>query len=300
MSEQVLVQIQTKMKMLDDVFHNMIIALERLERYLEIHRKGDEAAQFSTTGIHTPRDRHDDQQNPPTLELVLGEVQLQCSSLFFQTKFDDEKMFAQTMKYFMTDLLEWYGGRGKDVPYDEVEMYVLPILVSLSRQIDSVLDIMKVCDDYVAKVRRIDDFSDQEKEKSVEEGFLAFIRAQHLVGEEMQKFEVSGEEVVFSVHKRGTVEDGYNRLIDAMINLYSTTTPAKKVRTTFAAYVEGLPEFTDEAIDAAFAAKIPNQETSEPQQEPSEDSQGDLDQEAPEPVGTPEAADPQESQKQHE
>ena len=42
--------ITVRMKLLDNVFHNMIIALERLESFLEYHRKGDAAAEFAATG----------------------------------------------------------------------------------------------------------------------------------------------------------------------------------------------------------------------------------------------------------
>lgn len=266
MAEQIQERINVRMKSLDDVFHRMIIALERLETFLEIHRRGGEAAGVELTGMHGSRDLHDDQKNPPSIESVLGEVQLQCSSLFFQTKLDDEKLFEQTMKYFMSDLLAWYGGRSKDMPYDEVEMYVLPIIVSLSRQIGSVIEIMKVCDDYVAKVRRIEDFSDEEKEKAVQEGFSAFLTAQHQTGEQMQEFIASGAEVKLSAHKRGTALDGYNRLMDAMIKLYDTNTPAKKVRNTFSTYVDGLPEFADETLEKAMATKGQTQESEENQE----------------------------------
>lgn len=263
--EQGRINKQKQLKDIDDVFHNVIIALERLENFLEIHRSGESAAKLATTGIHSARDRHDDQNIRPNLELVLSEVQVQCSTLFFQTKFDDDEFFKQTMKYFMTDLLEWYGGRckelvGKEIPYDEVERYVLPILVSLSRQIDSVVEIMKVCDEYVVKLRRIEDFSDEEKRKAVEEGFAAFLKARHLVGEETQAFLASGAEVELSVHRRGSASAGYERLIDAMLSIYDTTTPAKKVRDTFTAYVEGLPEFPDDMLDNIFNAKKKNQE----------------------------------------
>ena len=243
-------------KLLDDVFHNMIIALERLESFLEFHRNNErKSVNLKATAMFSTRDLHDDQQNPPTIESVLGEVQLQCSALFFQTKLDDEKLFKQTMKYFMTDLLEWYGGRGEEIPYDEVEMYVLPILVALSRQIDSVTDIMRVCDDYVGKVRRIEDFSDEEKENAIKDGFIAFLKARHLVGEQLLDFAKSDKEVLFSVHQRGNAIDGYNRLMAAMLDLYNTTTPAKKVRAIFNAYVQGLPEFDDAAIENAIASK---------------------------------------------
>jgi len=59
-----------------------------------------------------------------------------------------------------------------------------------------------------------------------------------------------------------------------MTNLYPTTTPAKKVRATFTSYVESLPEFTDEALDAAIATKGQNveAETDQEQSKSDEDS----------------------------
>lgn len=251
-----------KMKFLDDVFHYMIIALERLETFLEFHRKGDDATKFVATGMFSPRDLHDDQENPPTIESVLREVQLQCSALFFQTQFDNDKLFKQAMKYFMTDLLEWYGGRGKEIPYDEVERFVLPIAVSLSRQVDSVDDIMQVCDDYVIKLLRIEDFSDEQKEQAIRDGFVAFLKARLRVGEQLQEFASTGEEAVFSAHRRGSAVGGYTRLMDAMLRLYDTATPAKMIRSTFNAYVEGLPDFTDEMIEKTFSSQGPSQENS--------------------------------------
>ena len=254
-------------KLLDDVFHNMIISLERLEMFLECQRRGDNAIKLGTTGMHSSRDLHDDQKNPPNLMSMLGEVQVQCTALFFQTKLDDEKLFAQTMKYFMTDLLEWYAGRSKDIPYDQVDMYILPIMVSLSRQIKGVPEIRQVCDEYVTKLPSMDEFTEEQKEKAVSEGFEAFIRAQHIVGEQLQEFVESGKEAVFSVHQRGAAVDGYKRLMDAMISLYDTTLPAKKVRTTFTAYVEGLPEFTDEDLETAIASKKQDQASGAPQKD---------------------------------
>lgn len=253
--QQIAIRLGVRKKLIDDVFHNMIIALERLEMFLECQRRGGITAELQATGMKSSRDLHDDQKNPPTLESMLGELQVQCTALFFQTKLDDEELFAKTMKYFMTDLLEWYGGRNEEIPYDQVEMYVLPIIVSLSRQISGVLEIKQVCNDYVAKLRSMDEFSEAEKEKAVSEGFEAFIKSQHIVGERLQEFSESGKEVVFSVHQRGSASDGYKRIMDAMLKLYDTATPAKKVRATFTAYVEGLPLFTDEELDAAIAAK---------------------------------------------
>ena len=252
--------ITVRMKLLDNVFHNMIIALERLESFLEYHRKGDAAAEFAATGMHTPRDLHDDHENPPSIESVLGEVQLQCSALFFQTQFDDVELFNRTMKYFMTDLLEWYGGRGREIPYDEVEKFVVPIVVSLSRQVKKTADIMDTVDVYVTKLRRIEDFSDEEKEQAIRDGFTSYLKGRDRVEQQMKEFEASGKKVIFSVHRRGTATDGYMRLMDAMFKLYNTTLPAKKIRATFTAYVEGLPDITDEMIEEAFASKGQDQD----------------------------------------
>lgn len=278
MAEQVKTKIQVKMKLLDDVFHRVIIALERLETFLEIHRNGEDAAKFATTGMHGERDLHDDQKNPPTLESMLGEVQLQCSALFFQTGFDDEKLFVQTMKYFMPDLLEWYGGRckwvaGREIPYDKVEACVLPVIVSLSRQVESVTEIMQVFGDYVTKLKSIGDLSPDEKAEAVKKGFETFLVARNLLGEQLQEFVASGEKVELSVHRRGTALDGYKRLIDAMLKLYDTTTPAKRVRDMFNAYVEGLPEFTDD--DLKLMASVGNgQDTQSRGQEDKGQNQG--------------------------
>ena len=246
--------------MLDDVFHNVIIALERLEIFLEIARKGKDATQFAITGIHSSRDFHDDQAKPPTHESMLAEVQLLCAALFFQTKFDDEELFKQTMNYFMIDLLEWYAGRSKEISFDEVECCVLPILVALSRQTDTVAEVIQVFTEYVAKLPSMWEFSDVEIMKASRD-FIACIKDVRVVEEPYIEFAASG----FTSHQRGTIIDGYNRLIQAMLQLYDTTIPVKKVRATFTAFVEGLPEITDEALDAAMAAKVLKQGTEDVQ-----------------------------------
>ena len=237
-----------RLKCIDDVFHRVIIALERLETFLEFCRKGKDAAKFIITGMNGPRDLHDDLQCPPTRESLLGEIQLQCAALFFQVEFDDEGMFKHVMNYFMSDLLEWYGGRSKSIPYDEVEKCVLPILVALNRQADSVSEIMQVYREYVSNSILTNDIDINLKNEHVS-GFVlgGFIRPQEFVESE------AGAK--FSEHRRGSANNGYRRLMAAMLKLYDTTAPAKRVRDTFTAYVKGLPEFTDEVIDQAIARR---------------------------------------------
>ena len=255
------------MKGLDDVFHRTIIALERLETFLEIEKNGAAPKAFVQTAAKTNRDMHDDQQMPPERETLLAEVQLQCSALYFQTMFDDKQLFNKTMQYFLNDLLEWYGGRDEATEFNEVEMYSLPIFVSLSRQINSVTDIMATVEKYVVKLRKMSDYSEEEKEKAVMDGFTAFMRAEHRVHEEMHEFEESGAEVQLTAHRRGTALDGYKRLLVAMIRLYDETTPAKVLYKTVATYLPELaaqcPDINEERIDELMAHKNDTADVSE-------------------------------------
>ena len=256
MSKLVQRPIQVQLQGLDNVFHMMIIALERLEAFLMIRRSGGGVSQLPTTAVKTDRDLHDDKKNPPTLSGVMKEVLLQCSALFFQTEFDDEELFTKSMKFFFVDLLEWYGGRGSDIPYDEVDRYILPICVALSRQVDSVAGIMQVCEMYVANMSRIEDLDDERKEKSVREGIESLIRGMEAVNHKKEMLLESGEEVKLTTHKRGSAVEGFNRLMKAMISFYDTSTPAKKVRNMFTSYVEGLPEFSDDEIEKEISSKL--------------------------------------------
>ncbi len=256
MSKLVQRPIQVQIQGLDNVFHMMIIALERLEASLMIRRSGGGVSKLPTTAIKTDRDLHDDKKNPPTLSGVMKEVLLQCSALFFQTEFDDDELFTKTMKFFFADLLEWYGGRGGDVHYDEVDKFVLPICVALSRQVDSVSEIMEVCEMYVGNMSRIEDLDDEGREKAVREGLESLIRGMEAVNHSKEMLLESGEEVKLTTHKRGSAVEGFIRLMKAMISFYDTSTPAKKVRNMFTSYVEGLPEFSDDEIEKEISSKL--------------------------------------------
>lgn len=251
--------IQVRMKGLDDVFHRTIIALERLEMFLEIEKNQEAKDIIEQTAIKTDRDQHDDEKNPPNRELLFGEVQLQCSALYFQTKFDDKEMFEKTVRYFLNDLLEWYGGRGEQVEPNEVENFFLPIVVSISRQITSVADIMEAVEKYVGKIKGLEDYSDEEKELAVIEGFKAFVLADHNTKEANKAFEESGEDVVLTSHKRGDSIDGYKRLYLTFCNVYEDAIPVKLLVLTISNYLpelaEQCPEISNEAIDTFFEEK---------------------------------------------
>lgn len=257
MAKQTQTNIQVRKKGLDDVFHRTIIALERLELFLMMAKNEGEQPAVNQTAIKTSRDLHDDKKNPPSRDSFFGEVQLQASSLFFQTEFDDKEVFAKAVEYFLNDLLEWYGGRAQDIPYDEVEKFFIPIMVSLNRQATSVVDIMQAVATYVGEIKGIESLSLQEKEKAVMDGFKAFMLADHKTKEENQAFEASGEEVVFTIHKRGEAIDGYKRLYLAFMELYNDPNPAKLLVTAVTNYLPEIaqtcPDITQEAINAKFS-----------------------------------------------
>jgi len=259
MGAQKQIAIQIRMKGLDDVFHRTIVALERLEMFLEIEKNQTVVNSIEQTAIKTERDQHDDEKNPPNRELLLGEIQLQCSALYFQTQFDDKEMFEKTVKYFLNDLLEWYGGRGEQIEANEVENFFLPIAVSLSRQITSVADIMEAVEKYVSKIKGLEAYSDDEKESAVIEGFKAFVLADHKTKEENKAFQESGEEVILTIHKRGEAIDGYKRLYLTFCNNFDEAIPAKLLVLTVKNYLpelsEQCPEITEEVIDTYFEDK---------------------------------------------
>lgn len=259
MGIQAQTNLQIRKKGLDDVFHRTIIALERLELFLMMAKKENAPETINQTAINSSRDLHNDEKNPPSRDSFFGEVQLQASALFFQTEFDDKEVFSKAVEYFLNDLLEWYGGRNQDVPFDEVEKFFIPIMVSLNRQAASVVDIMQSVSSYVGELKGIESLSLEEKEKAVMDGFKAFILADHKTKEENQAFEASGKEATFTSHKRGIALDGYKRLYLAFMELYDNPNPAKLLVTVANNYLptmaQSCPDISLEAIDTKFSCK---------------------------------------------
>ncbi len=222
MSEQLQQKVQMRMRMFDDVFHATIIALERLEHFLLLENV---SALPKITAIHTERDLHDDAKRIPTVKLLYGEVQLQCSALFFQTKFEDEKLFFKTVRYFLIDLLQWYGGRSDTIPFDDVDKFFIPIASALDRQVQDVTQIMQTVRKYVGDIENdISHFSEDEKEKAVLEGFEAFLKAQDAVSESYKQIDEKVE-FTFTGHERGSVNDGLTRLYRAYLDSYNEKLP---------------------------------------------------------------------------
>lgn len=259
MSKQVQEQFQIRLKMVDDVFHNTIIALERLEIFLE--KKRNAKNKIEITAINTERDLHDDEANPPTEEGFHLELQTQCLALFFQTKFDNDKeTFERVVKYFLTDLLTWYGGRSSSIRYDEVEKYFIPIVSSLNRQVSNAKQISEIIKDYVIDIDSdIQNLSDDDREKAVLEGFTAFTRASEVTRKSNEGFlkkifkgETKSE---FTQHTRGDEGKGYERLLRAFLNLYNEKTPALILRKIVKQHLPDLDSVFEEVMLEEFYSK---------------------------------------------
>jgi hypothetical protein len=255
--KQVQVQLQVRMKMMDDVFHRTIIALERLELFLEAEKSNSES--LKSTALRTDRDLHDDYLRPPTKGYFYGEVQLQCTALFYQTAFDDKEIFEKVVKYFLRDLFEWYGGRTETIQPNDIEKFFIPIAVVISRQIENVLDVSKTVKDYVCNIETIDNFTDEEKQKAIKAGFEAWIKASDIVKNDMQNFIEKGEVAELSVHKRGTIEEGIMRIYKSFEVLFAEKAPSlllnKIVVKYFPEISEKLIDYTEETINDFFNNK---------------------------------------------
>lgn len=247
MKEQIQEQIQVRYKMLDDVFHIAIIALERLERFLEIEENSKQA--LFTTAMLSDRDLHDDKKNPPTRKSIYGEMQLQCSTLYFQTQFNDKEAFERAQKYFLNDLLEWYAGRAGKRPND-VERFFVPFVGALSREITSVLQVSELVKKYVCDIDlTMTGYSDEQKEKAITEGYTAWVMAQHAFGSRMKAFNESGQELKLTEHKRGEALVGYRHLRTAFETIYDDKTPLALLDKLVAIYLPDLLK-ESEAEDA--------------------------------------------------
>lgn len=253
-------QIQTKLRFFDNAFHRVIICLERLELFLEVERLGGNKPNLKQTAMNTDRDLHDDVENTPSRERHLSELELQCMTLNVQSKsLIGEEEHDATIKYFYKDLLEWYGGRSEQMPYNEVESAIIPIMLVLNHQSNN-KDFASVYEKYVAKTITIDDLSDDEKRQAVTEGMIAYIKGMDRVHDDIHRFlEQGDEEIKLTGHRRGEAVNGYKRIVDALTSLFDEVVPAKVFVHTISNYLPEVasqcPTITEDAIDALVESK---------------------------------------------
>lgn len=246
-----------RMRRLDDVFHRLIISLERLEIFLEgIRLEGKANDALSITAINSTRDLHDDSTNPPSRDSFFGEVQLQCSALFFQTDLKDKEEFDSFVKHFLFDLLEWYGGRNETIPYNGVDAFILPIIVSLSQQVKGVNEILEVTNKYVAQIPDMSSFTDEEKADAISNAMYELIKIVDRHHHQEHENNNEDEDFVFTQHRRGDAVDGYKRLIMAMLSLYDEAMPAIVIYRTVGNFLPQIAETVSTISESSITAYI--------------------------------------------
>ncbi len=245
--------IQKTLQMEDDAFHRNIVALERLEAFLNHVNKRQ--VKLLQTAIGTDRDHHPDDMDS-TEEMCYLELQLACKGLYMCASYPDAEVFNIAVEAFMKDLLEWYGGRSLLDYYDSVEAVVIPMMAALShtsKEIDSLFET------YVYIASELSQATVEEKYDAMKTGVNAWLKAQHILEHEVKSQNVSMEDELITSHHRGTAIDGYKRIIAALTNLFEDSAPlkifVKMVKQYLPQIANQLPSITEEAIDQMYEQK---------------------------------------------
>ena len=233
----------------DNIFHNVIIALERLERFLN---KGE--SELLVTAIGTSRDLHDDETRVSTERVYFEELALQCGSLRFAASYDDKATFKVAVEAFVSDLLEWYAGRQFLEYYDEVDACVIPIIVALTngKNIDDIFE------KYVYSFPKIEE-TEEEKYHKVKHGMEDWIMARHIMQERQTESFLLDSDGLITNHSRGKAIDGYKRIIAALTTQFETGAAVKMVYKIIKEYLPNITQMmlniNEESIDELYANK---------------------------------------------
>ena len=228
---QITEQIQKSLQRMDNIYHFVLLGLERLELYLECKRLNGVKPSLVSTAIHSQRDNYDYSDG------ILNEVVLYQDLNMYLTSFgvatnrlqkeDFERYHNDTIGFFLNDILQWYGGRNQQIPYNDVEAVIVPILLLLSHKCDN-SNIEKAFETYVASPWKDVVFSDEELKEGVFNAFKHYLVAVEKINtEQLSDVEYIDGEFSFTSHQRGDAVDGYKRLFEALIYLFDDVIPAK-------------------------------------------------------------------------
>lgn len=215
-------QIQQQLKLTDDVFHRLIVALERYEAYIEKQRTGEEKNSLVQTAMHSSRDEHD-YTLTPTGEVLYRELRLQCVSLNVETVYDDDEISKISNQLFLEDLLEWYGGREDSIPYNEIDAFAYPIICSVCQLAKSPEEVKTITENYIRVLPQIEKTGEE-----IMNGLAAWIKGADRVQHSMEKNKEEDDDIITS-HRRGNAIDGYYRLFASFIYLFDDVAPAKNL-----------------------------------------------------------------------
>jgi len=213
------IKLQVRLKMYDDIFNNVIIALERLEHF-KLSQKSNEI-EIKQTASGGDRDYHNNEQINTNKDYYL-ELELQCLALF-RSVADAKKNtedYSQLIKFFFNDLFSWYGGRHTAIEIDDVDKYFLVLATILNERAENATQVREVIKEYVIEVQDLSEKSDHAKVQAIESGMKALILGHHESQKRMTDIEEEGlqesDNEILTHHIRGDVLQGVKRLFLAM------------------------------------------------------------------------------------
>lgn len=255
------IQIQEQLKLVDDVFHPLVIALERYEDYLERKRTGKGSALLQVA-THTEGDNADYSPEAMSNESFLfRQLRVICITLHNQTVFDEGSIAKLSNRYFLEDLLEWYGGREDNIPYNEIDAFAYPIICSICQVVPTPADIKAIIESYIKELPKI-----EPRKEDIEKALSTYLKAQHDIHEKYHHDKENNNEFVIRHHKRGNQKEGYERLFLSFIYLFKDDVPAKTLCRVIKDFLPELSEecssINEDIVDALFKQKGVNSENS--------------------------------------
>lgn len=232
------IQIQKQLKLVDDVFHPLIIALERYESCLERKRTGKDSS-LSQVAMHTEGDLSN--YSPETMSnesFLHRQLRVECITLHNQTVFEEDSIAKISNRYFLEDLLEWYGGREDSISYNEIDAFGYPIICAICQVVPTPGDIKTIIETYIKELPKI-----EPTHKDIENALSRYLKAEHEVHERYNNRNAQTNDYIVRHHKRGSLKDGYERLFLSFIYLFNDDVPAK---TLCRVVKDFLPELFDE------------------------------------------------------
>ena len=228
---QIAEQTQRVFQRMDNIYHCVLLGLERLELYLECQRLNGAKPSLISTAMHTQRDNYNYQEDSLDGTVVYQDLNVYLTSFGVATKRmqteDLERYHNDTIGFFLKDMLQWYGGRDQQIPYNDVEAAIVPILLLLSHKCDN-SNIEQAFETYVAAPWKDVKYSDEELKEGVLTAFKQYLVVVEKIKEEqLSEVEYMDGNFSFTSHQRGSAVDGYKRLYAAMIDLFDDVVPAK-------------------------------------------------------------------------
>lgn len=256
-------QLMVNLKKFNDAFHKAIIALERLEAYVEVERLEGGLPILRTTAALTSKDKHNEEKGPIKSQLVNELLQSCLAISILQDKWygnmdiNDKKNWKKinaskitlerAISFFLNDVFAWYGGRFVDYPLNETDAFFYPILIALtSKDFYNDLEKNKILADAWKNYTTTLQVSSSTNKEIVEMGFRKWQdfrkEISHLGPGTYSVLRIEDMDIKFNNHGRGMAKVGYKRLQSAFGTLFSDAEPSKYLLETAQKYTPDIIE----------------------------------------------------------